>query len=199
MNLVFRRATSNDNLEKISKLLYYTDEYIYPYWFGNLENCLKELTPLLVKDKFFFNINNLYIAVFEKEILGVVCIVDKNTDLSFDYTELRKVNNRYKFTIDNYIKGLIDEVSNVEFAYISNVCVDPNYRDMHVGTFILEHLLQEYKKQKYDEVVLDVLADNSRAIHLYEKMGFKKDSKVFPGFNDPKEKKPDVFSMKNEL
>lgn len=199
MNMEFRKARASDDLEKIAELLYYTDDYIYPYWFGSVENCRKELTPLLTKDKFFYNINNIYVAVKDNVILGVVCITDKGTDLSFDYSELRKVNRRYEFTIDNYIMGLIEEVENSEFAYISNVCVDPNYRDLHVGTFLLENLINEYKSKKFREIALDVLADNPRAIHLYEKMGFEKSSDIFPGFNSPDEKKPDVFSMKNKI
>lgn len=199
MNMEFRKAQASDNLEIISKLLYYTDDYIYPYWFESVEKCCKELTPLLTQDKFFFNINNIYIAIQDSNILGIVCITDKGTDLSYDYSELRKVNVRYEFTIDNYIMGLIEEVNNAEFAYISNVCVDPNYRDLHVGTFLLNNLIKEYKDKKFDEIVLDVLADNPRAIHLYEKMGFKKSSDIFPGFNNPEEKKPDVFSMKNKI
>lgn len=202
MNMVFRKATYDDDLEKISELLYYTDDYIYPYWFCSVENCKKELSPLLVKDKFFFNVNHLYIAEKDSVIVGLVCIVDKSTDLSFDYEELGKINERYEFTIENYIKGLIEEIENSDiayFAYISNVCVDPNYRDLHVGTFLLENLIKEYKNKMYDAIVLDVLADNPRAIHLYQKMGFKQEGDIFSGFNDPNEDKPDVFTMVTEI
>ncbi len=199
MNINFRKATTSDNLEKIAELLYYTDDYIYPYWFGNVDNCRKELAPLLVQDKFFFNVNNLYIAIQNNNILGIICVVDKNTDLSFDYSNLSEINDRYKFTINNYIKGLIDEVSDADFAYISNVCVDPNYRDLHIGTFLLDNLIKEYKRKMYNEIVLDVLADNPRAIHLYQKMGFEQVGDIFSGFNDPNKTKPDVFTMKNIL
>ncbi len=199
MNLEFRKAMASDDLEKIAELLYYTDDYIYPYWFGSVENCRKELTPLLTQDKFFFNINNIYVAVKDNTILGIVCITDKNTDLDYDYEELRKVNERYAFTIDNYIKGLIEEVKNADFAYISNVCVDPNSRGLHIGTFLIDSLIKEYKSKMFNEIVLDVLADNPAAIHLYEKMGFEKSSDIFPGFNDPEKSKPDVFSMKNKI
>ena len=111
--------------EEIAELLYRTDQYIYPYWFGSLENCKRELSGLLVEDKFFFNVNNLYIVIdkVNNKIIGVVCVVDKYADLNFDYSKLESVNNRYKFTINNYIKGLIEEVKSSEFAYISNVCV----------------------------------------------------------------------------
>ena len=193
----FRKARESDNLEKIAELLYYTDDYIYPYWFKSLENCRKELTPLLTQDKFFYNINNIYVAVNDNVILGIICVTDKKTDLSYDYSELIKVNKRYEFTINNYLMGLIKEVSESEFAYISNVCVDPNYRDLHVGTFLLDNLIKEYKKKKFNEIALDVLADNPRAIHLYEKMGFEKSSDIFEGFNSPQGMKRDVFTMKN--
>ena len=199
MNIEFRKARASDNLEKIAELLYYTDDYIYPYWFGSVENCRKELVPLLTQEKFFFNINNIYIAVQDNNILGIACIVDKKTDLSYDYSELRKINSRYEFTVDNYIMGLIEEVKNAEFAYISNVCVDPNHSDIHIGTFLLDNLIKEYKNKKFNEIVLDVLADNPRAIHLYQKMGFEKSSDIFPGFNNPEEEKPDVFTMKNKI
>ena len=199
MNIEFRKAKLSDNLDKIAELLYYTDDYIYPYWFGSVENCKKELTPLLTQDKFFFNINNIYVAVQDGNILGIVCITDKGTDLNYDYSELRIVNARYEFTIDNYIMGLIEEVKNAEFAYISNVCVDPNYRDLHVGTFLLDNLIKEYKIKKFNEIVLDVLADNPRAIHLYQKMGFERSGDIFPGFNNPEGEKPDVFTMKNKI
>jgi ribosomal protein S18 acetylase RimI-like enzyme len=197
--MVFRKATEKDNLEKIAELLYYTDPYIYPYWFENLDKCRIELPPLLIQEKFFFNVNNLYIALQDNIILGLICVVDKKTDLSYNYSELKKVSRRYQFTIDNYIMKLIDEVEAAEFAYISNVCVDPNYRDMHIGTFLLDNLIKEYKEKNYNEIVLDVLADNPRAIHLYQKMGFEKESDIFPGFNGPKKEKPDVFTMKNDI
>ena len=201
MNLIFRKAKADDDLEKIAELLYYTDDYIYPFWFENLEKAKKEFPKLILEDHFFFHYSNLYLAIEEEtnSIIGLICIVDKSVNLDYDYEKLKKVNDRYRFTVEHYIKGLIDEVQESKFAYISNVCVNPEFRDLHVGTFLLDNLLQEYKKKKFDEIALDVLAGNPRAIHLYEKMGFKKSSDVFPGFNGTNEEKPDVFSMKRTL
>ena len=199
MSMIFRKASPKDDLVKIAQLIYYTDDIIYPYWFGSIENCQKEMPPLLTQNKFFFNVNNLYIAIEGQEIVGLVCIVDKNTDLNYDYTELRNFSSRYEFTIDHYLKGLIDEVNNADFAYIANVCVDPNYRDLHIGTFMLESLITEYKSSKYDELVLDVLADNPRAIHLYEKMGFSQKGEIYHGFSQPGEKQTEVMTMTNKI
>ena len=200
-DLIIRKATKEDNLEKISELLYYTDPYIYPYWFKTLDNCKKELTPLLLEDKFFFNINNLYIAINKEnnEIVGVTCIIDKNTELDYDYSKLKEKNESYSFTIENYIEGLIKEVKESEFAYISNVCVDEKYRGMHVGNTMLNYVIEVYKEKLYKEVVLDVLANNPGAIKLYQNLGFEQFTEIFSGFNNPKEEKPPVFSMKAKL
>lgn len=200
-NLIIRKVKKEDNLEKISELLYKTDEYIYPYWFGNLDNCIKELTPLLTEEKFFFNINNLYIAIEQNTntIVGVTCIVDKSVDLDYDYTKLKKVNERYSFTIDNYITKLIEEVKESSFAYISNVCVDENYRGRHIGNYMINNIINIYKEKLFKEIVLDVIAANPGAIKLYENLGFEQFTEIFKGFNDPNKEKPDVFSMKNEL
>lgn len=197
----FRKAHDTDNLEQIAELLYRTDKYIYPYWFGSLDNCKKELSKLLLEDKFFFNINNLYLMVdnINNIIIGVVCVVDKSVDLNYDYSKLEKVNDRYKFTINNYIKTLIEEVREAEFAYISNVCVHPEYRGKHIGSMMVKRVIEIYRKKCFDELSLDVLADNSGAIKLYQNLGFEQSSEIFKGFNDPLLQKPDVFSMKNDL
>lgn len=197
----FRKANSSDNLEEISELLYRTDQYIYPYWFGSLENCKKELSRLLLEDKFFFNINNLYVMrdISNNRIVGVICVVDKSIDLDYDYGRLENVNERYRFTINNYIKSLIEEVKISDFAYISNVCVHPDYRGKHIGSMMVKEVIKIYRNKCFDEIMLDVLADNPNAIGLYQNLGFKKSSEIFDGFNDPVLEKPHVFSMKNKL
>lgn len=126
-------------------------------------------------------------------------MVDKHADLNFDYSKLESVNDRYKFTINNYIKGLIDEVKSSEFAYISNVCVHPDYRGKHIGSMMIKQVIDIYRKKCFDEISLDVLADNPSAIKLYQNLGFEQSSEIFKGFNDPSLEKPDVFSMKNDL
>ena len=200
-NIIVRKAKKEDNLYQIAELLYKTDPYIYPYWFGSLDNCLKELTPLLLEDKFFFNINNLYVAykIDTNEIIGVTCIVDKSIDLDYDYSNLKNKNERYKFTIENYVEGLIKEVNESTFAYISNVCVDEKYRGQHIGRYMLTKIIEVYKNKLFKEIVLDVLADNPGAIKLYQNLGFEQFTENFKGFNDPLKNKPDVFSMKTKI
>lgn len=198
--LVVRKAEKDDDLEKIAQLLYETDPYIYPYWFGDLENCKKELTPLLLEDKFFFNISNLYVCASANtgEIVGVTCILDKGVDLDYDYTSLKGKSENYRFTIENYIEQLIKEVKKSSFAYISNVCVDNRFRNQHIGNYMLSSIIEIYRKV-FGEIVLDVLADNPVAIKLYQNLGFKQFTELFEGFSDPDIERPDVFSMRASI
>ena len=201
LDLKIRKANLHDNLKEIAELIYYTDDYIYPYWFETLEKCQDELPNLLIEEKFFFNINNLYIAIdgTKNKIAGVICIVDKSVSLEYDYEDLRNYNERYRFTVDNYIMGLIEEVKESDFAYISNVCVHPEYRGQHIGNKLVNHVIEVYTEKCFNEIVLDVLAENPGAIRLYEKLGFEQFTEIFKGFNNPTKEKPDVFSMKLNL
>ena len=198
LDLKIRKANFNDNLKEIAELIYYTDDYIYPYWFETVDKCREELSVLLVEENFFFNINNLYVAVdkLNNKIVGIVCILDKDIDFEYDYEKLRNYNERYRFTIDNYVMGLIKEVKESEFAYISNVCIHKDYRGKKIGNKLVSHIIEIYAKKCFDGIFLDVLADNPGAIKLYQNLGFEQFTEIFSGFNDPNKEKPDVFSMK---
>ena len=117
-------------------------------------------------------------------------------DLNYDYSNLCNRNDRYNFTIDNYIKQLIEEVRNADFAYISNVCVDENYRGRKIGTQMLLRVIEIYKDKLFKEIVL---ADNNVAIKLYKNLGFEQSSENFKVFNAPSKERPNVFTMKNRL
>ena len=89
--IIIRKANKNDDLERISELIYNVDPYIYPYWFENLENCKKVLPKLILEDNFIFNIETIYIAINSdnNEIVGLSSIVDKYTNLEYDYEKFR--------------------------------------------------------------------------------------------------------------
>lgn len=200
LNLEIRKASLEDDLLRIAELLYKTDPYIYPYWFETLDKCTKELSELLQEDKFIFNIKNLYLAIDKEEnkIAGLVCAIDIDAELDYNYTELQNKNERYKFTIENYILPLIEEVKDAEYVYISNVCVHEKYRGKHVGNRLLKYIIEHYRENLTNTIVLDVIENNVNAVKLYEKLGFFQEGDLYKGFSAPSEERPNVFSMKTE-
>jgi RimJ/RimL family protein N-acetyltransferase len=57
------------------------------------------------------------------------------------------------------------------------ITVHDDYQNLGLGTNMLMHLLKIAKKKKLKKVNLRVTSDNFRAIHVYEKCGFKIEAK----------------------
>ena len=196
-DIVCRRARKEDDLFEIAKLLYQTDPYIYPFWFkDDINKGVEYFASRMDKEGFFFNYENLYIA-YDKEtndILGAICAVDSTVNLDYDYTEDMKIDSNYAFTIKNYILGLIDEVKGNKFIYISNVCVNPDYRSKRIGTKILGHYITQMEKAGWQEFALDCLLHNLRAKNLYHSFGFK-EMKEIVGFDGTDHSTVEVVSF----
>lgn len=175
-DIVLRRAREDDDMEDIVNLIYQTDPYIYPYWFNDdIKEAKKVLTPKLKEEGFIFHYENFYVAYDKelKKIVGVVSAIDPTTNLEYDYSELEKVNEKYKFTINNYLKALIKEVEEKKYMYLVNVCVDVNYRGYKIGTRLLKYFIEQMHEVGFDEIGFDCLMHNLRAKNLYHNLGFK--------------------------
>ena len=121
-----------------------------------------------------FHYENIYIA-YDKttnDIVGIICALDKWIDMTYDYSSIESINSNYSFTIKNYIKKLIEEVLENDFLYISNVCIDANYRGKKLGTNLLAYFISQMEKAGFEKFALDCLLHNLRAKNLYHKLGF---------------------------
>lgn len=195
--IVFRRAKLDDNFEEIASLIYDTDPYIYPFWFkNNIEEAKLFLKDKIKEEGFIFNYNNIYIAYDKttKHIVGILCAVDKSVNLEYDYSGVEKINHNYSFTIKNYIKPIIEEVLENDFLYISNVCVDKNYRGKSIGTNLLGYFISQMEVAGFDKFALDCLLHNLRAKNLYHNFSFK-EMKEIVGFDGTENSKVEVVSM----
>ena len=54
-------------------------------------------------------------------------------------------------------------------VYLACICVDKNYHGKHIGEFMLQSFINRMSGKN---ILLDVIADNTPAIKLYEKSGF---------------------------
>ena len=182
-DIVVRKVRLDDNFEDIAELIYRTDEYIYPYWFhDDVEECKRELPKLMKEDGFFYNYKNMYVAIDKdtNKIVGLICIVTPETNFDYDYTELRDRCFEYKWTIDQYVMDLINEVEEFQLPYISNVAVKEEYEGKKIGTVMMQYVIED-NKQAYKKFLLDVLSDNPGAIKMYERVGFVTTSDKQPG------------------
>lgn len=54
------------------------------------------------------------------------------------------------------------------------ISIQEAYCDLGLGSIILQEVIELAKESGFEQLELGVFADNSRAIHVYEKMGFQK-------------------------
>ncbi len=58
------------------------------------------------------------------------------------------------------------------------IAINPDWRNKGVGTALLQHLIEWAKQtQIIKRIELEVMTHNARAIHVYEKLGFKMEGK----------------------
>lgn len=67
--------------------------------------------------------------------------------------------------------GIIDTVDQME---ITNIVVKKSYRNKGFGNILLNKLISLSKEKHKEEILLEVNENNTPAIKLYEKNGFKK-------------------------
>ena len=84
-----------------------------------------------------------------------------------------------------YLLGIDTDKDNLIMAYagcwvlgneghITNVAVDPDYQGQGMGRKLMEKLVEAVKPLGVDSMTLEVRPSNTRALALYEKLGFKR-------------------------
>ena len=76
-----------------------------------------------------------------------------------------------------YIREIPDEVltkwNASKAAQIELLVVDPSYRGQGIGRTLLDKLLEAFKEEVVDLVLLHCPAESKEARHLYERVGFQ--------------------------
>lgn len=88
---------------------------------------------------------------------------------------IEKENNIYIVAEENgCVLGYVGGWSIFGELNITNVCVDQQYRRSGIAERLMQHIIDEARKNNCDIFFLEVRESNEAAIGLYEKMNFKK-------------------------
>ena len=89
--------------------------------------------------------------------------------------ELNLANSLYLVAkINNEIVGFAGIKTVLDEADIMNIVTKKSRRNLGIATELLEKLIYIAKEKNIKQLTLEVSEQNSPAIHLYEKLGFKK-------------------------
>ena len=76
--------------------------------------------------------------------------------------------------IENEIVGFVGMKIVLNEADIMNIVTKKDKRNLGIGTKLLQELLKTAKEKNISKLTLEVNENNLPAIHVYEKLGFKK-------------------------
>ena len=80
------------------------------------------------------------------------------------------IAKHYVYEIDNEIVGFISSYFDGEIIEVLNFCVDTIYQSKGYGNKLLNDFFNQFEASSS---ILEVRSSNARAIHVYEKNGFK--------------------------
>lgn len=177
-SVVFRKLTLQDDLRQVGRLIYYTDDYVFPYVYDTPEDGARVHAEMIRRDT-IYNHDNITVGLIDGAIVGIV--VMKEAPIIVSYGEMVRAfddadvvhDERFERAFSEYW-GLLEKEP--EGFYIANVCVDPKFRHRGVARGLLNFLLEDDKTYNLETVVANV-----NAFRLYQSLGFIVDYQ-YPGF-----------------
>ena len=100
-----------------------------------------------------------------------------DTFLSYHSEEelIEKASDKIETTIvyeqDAKIVGFLHYLIHNEYIYLDKLYILPNYQNKSIGQGLMRHFFDMFKEHT---IKLDVIGNNQKAIHFYEKHGFKR-------------------------
>ncbi|MGL5259775.1 MAG: ribosomal protein S18-alanine N-acetyltransferase [Lachnospiraceae bacterium] len=135
----------------------------------------------------------LEIKSLEEQYLDEVCILEEKAFSmpwhreSFQEMIQNKEACYLVALIDGKVVGCCGVRHIVGEGEITNVVVDPSFRNNKIGYQMMQALLMQGRNLGIKEFVLEVRKSNDAAIFLYEKLGFKEEGVRKNFYEQPKE------------
>ena len=101
-------------------------------------------------------------------------LLEENFSKVYSISEMLedKYSKIYVYEMDDVIVGFIIATDLKETCDILSLIVDPEYRNKKVATNLIDYLISELD-ENLKLITLEVRANNTVAIHLYDKFGFE--------------------------
>lgn len=116
----------------------------------------------------------------EPDILDIPRINELGSLLEENFAKVYSINEMledqvskvYVYETDDKIVGFIIATDLTETCDILSLIVDPEYRNRKIATNLIDYLISELD-ENLKLITLEVRANNTAAIHLYDKFGFE--------------------------
>ena len=196
-------AKSIDSKKETSLCLYETDPYIYPEAFGDeRDSAINAISRIIGMDGSLFDYENLYLGRYNGQVCGVVCLYsgkggwDKDrirARIGKDALSTEAKEEGFEHASEKYFCEYNSEGFPENTVELVAVCVEEGFRNKGIAMTLLQSLFNE-KVCQSKTIRLTVLEENTKAIELYESLGFQIIGKAQLGFG-PAGREPTTIEM----
>ena len=177
MDIQVRKLEKEDSLSQVSRLIYETDNFIFPHFFGHNVTLAKQILTCMIDKDTIYNRENIYVALVDEQIVGISVIapspVSINLGAFFEAFECagatEEIDDAFQSVMKEYF---IPMESHPDGYYIACLCVDEQYRGKGIASAMIGQILASHYGES--DVYLDCLTDNQAAISVYESHGFER-------------------------
>ncbi|MBP5407596.1 MAG: ribosomal protein S18-alanine N-acetyltransferase [Bacilli bacterium] len=122
-----------------------------------------------------YEVRPMVVDDIESIIEGETKIFGESLGYDMLYTELKLNPYAYYFVldIDKKVSGYIGVWIEEDHSEIINFYIDKEYQNEGFGQMLLSFVIELVKSTGINNLSLEVRESNKKAIHIYEKFGFK--------------------------
>ena len=181
-NISIRKGRPED-AHHFSELVILTSPAVFPIVFGSsVKKMMKNLFP---HKRHYYSFDRSFFAEVNGEVVGMAQLhkltTRKGQTVRMSLLLLKYLKWRLPTKAVNLLKfdRLIKFVAHND-CYLSNVAIYPEFRSFGIGTKLLAAIEEEVKNIGKKRIVLHAETHNARAISLYERLGYKIESRSPP-------------------
>lgn len=188
-DIVIRKGKPED-APHYAELVVATAPILFPTLFGSTVKSL--MTKLFKHRRHYFSFDSSYFAELDGKMAGMAQLHKREPGMK-EKTRLGLLLFKYlNWRFPNKIAGLLRServmwLATNKDCYLSCVAVYPEFRGQGIGTKLLEAVEEEAKNIGKKRIVLKAETHNTRAINLYQRLGYKV------------ELKPPVLKIRNRV
>lgn len=167
--IIVRPLRDNDDFDRVARLIYLSDKYIYPYWFDSIEDGIKVIKEMISLHT-LYNISNIHVAEYNGIIVGGVVaqdspIIEHESDLELAFQKANvALDSRTHEIYLNYYAKMNDGESGF---YVANLAVDADFRHRGIAATLLYAIIKDKPISH-----LECVKANIGAWRVYQRLGF---------------------------
>lgn len=164
-----------------AELIYDTSIELSEFIFGKREKNILPIKKFIEIGNNSFGYENIYGYYLNKELAGLyIGYTGEKKKYYEGMPDLRaflKAFNILKILILTIKLPILNrlltsKLENDEY-YLSNLVVDSKFRGRGIGSILLDHAIENAKKEECTSVILDADMNNKKIISFYKRIGFK--------------------------